>query len=44
MDDELTKVGETIAGTFDSKDDNNADKGSFTAKKCVCDPNTSVCK
>jgi hypothetical protein len=41
---ELTAVGDTIAGTFDSKDGDRAFKGSFHAKKCVCDPNNPVCK
>jgi hypothetical protein len=41
---ELTQVGATIAGTFDSKNGDVTAKGSFTAKKCVCDPNTPVCK
>ena len=41
---EVTQVGETLAGTFDSKDADRAFKGSFHAKKCTCDPNTPVCK
>lgn len=41
---EVTQVGDTLAGTFDSKDGDRAFKGSFHAKKCVCDPNSGACK
>jgi len=41
---DITQVGDTIAGSFDTKYNDYAYKGSFTAKKCTCDPNEPVCK
>ena len=42
---EVTEASDTImAGTFDAKDGDYAYKGSFSAKKCVCDENVGTCK
>jgi hypothetical protein len=40
---EVTQVGETIAGTFNTKYQDMAYQGSFSAKKCTCDKGTGVC-